>query len=133
MKKFAVAAVAAALLPLSAPVMAKDICLQADWGSYFKFKNVKSLKPNKITPLVGAYLEGGQTVPVSGSAIVRADGTVRYGVHVYSIMYSNSFTLHISAADATMAGTGGWDNDGNMTQNGAATMTAVDCKTLPEM
>ena len=136
MKKLMIGLVTAALLPMAAPVMAKDICLQADWGAYYKFKGVKSLKASKavkMVPLVGATNDGG-IVPVEGSATVTPDGNVRYGVFVNTVMNGgNNFSIHITSADETMAGTGGYDNDGDMSQNGTMTFTAVDCKTITDL
>lgn len=70
-------------------------------------------------------------MPVEGSATVTPDGNVRYGVFVYTVMNGgNNFSIHITSADETMAGTGGWDNDGDMLQDGSMTFTAVECKTI---
>lgn len=137
MKKFIVAAAAAALLPMTTPVMAKDICVQANWGAQFLFKNVKSLNPGKkgkMVPLVGTFFYGGMIVPLSGSAIVLTDGTVKYGVFAHSIMNGgNSIYIDINNADATMAGSGVYDNDGNLESNADMTMSSVECSALPPM
>lgn len=135
MKKLIAGLAVAALLPLSAPVMAKDICLSSPGLGYIKLKAVKSLKPaktTKVVPLIGVVNFGGLNGALVGSAVVLADGSVNYGWSGYTMGAStNNIDVVVSGANNLLEGSGYYDNNGNMTADGSVVFSAVDCKTLP--
>ena len=134
MKKLLIGLVAAALLPMATPAMAKNMCI-AIGGTNVLFKGVKALKPRAIVPLYGVYDVGGDNHVINGSAVVLGNGTVNYSFMVTSVGSngsSNNFMMWVYGADRkTLAGSGGYDSSGSMVQDGAYSVTAVDCKTLP--
>lgn len=137
MKKLMIGLVSAALLPLSAPVMAKDICISLFGGARtVKFKAVKSLKkPGSVSPLVGTWEWGGDHVPVSGMAVTRADGLVNYGFIVYGMaVYPDSGRIDVvGAAQDLSAASSATDINGDFVEDNTAPITAFDCKLLPKL
>jgi hypothetical protein len=131
MKKLIIGMAAAALLPLSVSVQAKNLCLQDNYGGYFYFKGVKALKRGAVVPLVGVAYVGAANAPASGSAVVLADGSVNYGFSVFSNPVTSSYQIRIVGANNLLEGTGSYVYD---VTDGTAPeiMTAVDCKTLPD-
>jgi len=129
MKKLMIGIVAAALLPLSAPAMAKDICVDAAFGKFY-FKSVPAIKPKAILALRGIFIQSGIDVPVYGTISVRTDGAIRYSVTVPAPQSSYQFQMDVTATDKTLAGSGTtvqFSNAGTFNAN-PVTLTSIDCK-----
>jgi hypothetical protein len=122
------AALALATL-LAAPALAKDVCAQAGTAQ-FVFKKVKALKkPGAVVPLQGIYILGG-SLPATGTAIVRADGSVAFGVLVHTTppLGAYAFTASLEG-DASFTATGTYEaTDGSI--GAAMSWTPIDCKTV---
>ena len=114
---------------LAAPALAKDVCVQAG-SAQFVFKKVKALKkPGAVAPLQGIYILAG-SVPVNGTAIVRADGSVAFGVLVHTTppLGAYAFTASLEG-DATFTATGTFEaTDGSI--GAAMSWTPIDCKSV---
>lgn len=117
-----------------------SLCLAAPTGggsfNTFIFQDVPPLAASKVIPLHGMYFSGGRNPsPLSGSALMTSDGTVRIGVFVHSsattssTFVANDFTLS-ATTDATFAGTYQYDNDGDYRPNGTLAIEPVDCATI---
>ena len=80
MKKIIVGLAAAVLLPLSASLQAKTICINT-FNSTSQLKIVmKSIKkPGQFSAITGIYRENNLVAPISGAASVEADGTITIG------------------------------------------------------
>ena len=120
----------AILLPVA--VQAKDLCLVDGGGVVFaKFEKVKRLKPGRIAPLHGVAVFGTVAAPLSGVAVVQADGSVNYGFMVYAVgAFGVNFSITIYAADALLAGAGGFVLEGGLGA-GPISVTPINCKDLP--
>src|SRR4026209_2311758 len=92
-----------------------SLCLAAPTGggsfNTFIFQDVPPLAPAKVIPLHGMYFSGARNPsPLSGSALMTWDGTVRIGMFVHSsattssTFVANDFTLS-GTTDAPFAGT----------------------------
>jgi hypothetical protein len=120
-----------------ASALAKDICVQEfPFGLTYVFSKVKTLRPGRVVPLTGArvFAIGSNVVPVDGTAVMRADGTVNIGVLVHNMSPSlsqptNSFLVSMEA-DGAFTGTGTIDGDGDFQADGPVTWTAVDCASI---
>lgn len=80
-------------------------------------------------PLHGIYLLS-SVVPVTGTAIVLADGSVNFGIlaHTTPPLGAYSFTASLEG-DASFAATGTFEaTDGSI--SAPMTWTPIDCKTL---
>ena len=117
-----------------------SLCLAAPTGggsfNTFIFQDVPPLAPAKVIPLHGMYFSGARNPsPLSGSALMTSDGTVRIGMFVHSsattssTFVANDFTLS-ATTDATFAGTYQFDNDGDYRPNGTLAIEPVDCATI---
>ncbi len=78
------------LFPLNG-VLARDFCMENNFGSIYIFRDVKALEiPGQVTPLSGIYIggttEGPPSGPLHGSAYVRADGSIDIGFFVHFIL-----------------------------------------------
>jgi hypothetical protein len=129
-------AAALALLSLAAsPALAGDVCVQGGTTDFYVFHKVKKLKPGRSVPLNGRYTDGVESVPVQGTAIMQADGTIRVGVFVHSMMLGDFGGSNLTASltvDARFSGTGQPDADGDYAPDAVAwTWTAIDCDTVP--
>lgn len=118
-----------ALLLSPAAALAKDVCVVDESGSYWLFKSVKKLKPLRVVPLHGVYLRLG--APVTGTAYMDGAGSVRIGVVGHTMgpfdpFGGNSVLVNI-LGDATFAGEGFYDSNGDFTPDVAATWTSVEC------
>jgi hypothetical protein len=106
--------------------MAKDICVHLSPAGTFVFRGVKKLKPGGAIPLAGFFFNPG-SVPVGGSAIMRASGTVLVGFTVYTdgAALVQTFT---ATTDSELNGTA------IITSGPSAgtvlSLTAIDCKTV---
>jgi hypothetical protein len=139
--KVGVCTLAAALLVgmTGVPAHAKDVCVQDGFGVLFVFKKVKALKkPGQSTPLHGVVdLGGGAVGVVSGSAYVRSDSVVEFGIFAHTASPTaapvpTNFTASLEG-DADYNASGAYDNDGDHKNENLLTWTPVDCKsvTLP--
>src|SRR5262245_29422478 len=121
----------------SSPAFARDVCV--DWAGVgpVVFKKVKRLRPGGAVPLDGLWKSPlGFTVPISGTALMQSDGSIRFGFRAFSMLpegvvgYANT-TVTMKAADETYAGTGVWENDpGDTTPDGTVVFTSIDCATV---
>ena len=132
MKKLIVGLAVAALLPLSAPVMAKTVCLSFYSGNGQMKITVKPLKkPGTYSPIVGIYREAGNLAAVEGSAMVNADGTISLGFQVHSMAPAGQ-ELMMSAVglDTKLQGIYSIDyaGDGDYEFLNSTSFTAISCK-----
>jgi hypothetical protein len=114
---------------VGAPAHAKDVCVQAGTAK-FVFKKVKALKkPGAVVPLQGIYILGG-SIPATGTAIVRADGSVVFGVLVHTTppLGAYAFTASLEG-DASFTASGTFEaTDGSI--GAGMSWTPIDCKTV---
>ena len=132
MKKLIAGLAVAALLPLSAPVMAKDICVDTVYGKFY-LKGVPAIKPKAIIGLKGILIQSGNDFPVYGTLSAGADGAIRYVITIAAPQDGWNFTVDISATDKTLAGTGKgvqFTNAGAFTSSGPFDVTSLNCKTV---
>jgi hypothetical protein len=139
MKKLMIGLVAAALLPMAAPVTAKNICVNV-FGSTtpLKLVGVKPLKkPGSVSPLTGIYREGSIVGPITGSAMTNMDGTISLSFtwHIAKTTFDRDIIYSAVVPDSTFLG-GDWsyDNTGDhQIDGGGVSATALNCKdfTLP--
>ena len=138
MKKLMIGLVTAALLPMAAPVMAKDICIVSG-PEQIKFVAVKSLKkPGSTATLKGIYVESGSIVaPVTGTAMTNADGTISLGFtwHTMGTGVFSDITFSAAGLDQAFAGTYSYSNDGDLTADDTLPFQTMNCKdfTLPPL
>jgi hypothetical protein len=134
-RRLLVLALAAAALGAPLPALARDICLHDTSNNDWSFQKVKKLKPGRVVALAGIFIEGGESYPVSGSAVLRANGSVEVGAFVHSmsqaIFAGNNFTVSMQTTTG-LEGTGGFDTDGDFENDAAVTYgwAAIDCKSL---
>lgn len=133
MSRSATSAAALAALLLAAPALAKDVCVALDSaGSQVVFKKVKALKkPGTAIALNGLYVVEGNSAPVSGTAVVRSNGTVGFGFFVHGMepIFAANAEFVLEGSDAIIA-SGQIDTDGDHTANLAVEMTPIDCGTV---
>jgi hypothetical protein len=116
------------------PAAAKDICIQ-DGVILLHFKGVKSLKkPGSVSPLHGFYTNGSQTSSITGTAFVRADGSVSFGVHVHAAGVSAKSTdvdfLFTMTGDKDFNATGSYRYLDGPTFGSDSTWTPIPCSTF---
>ena len=128
MSRFAAALLG--LLMLGTPALAKDVCVELDSaGSQVVFKKVKALKkPGTAIALNGLYVVMGNSAPVSGTAIVRSNGTVGFGffVHGMAPIFAANAEFVLEGSDVFIA-SGQIDGDGDNLPDQAVEMTPIDC------
>lgn len=119
-------------LLLAAPVSAKDACVQDSFTNFLVFHKAKPpKKPGSAALLQGLYVHQGVSFPLSGSAIVRADGSVVFGVTVQAVATGADFVYSMTmVGDASFSATGYYDTDGDGGIDTSQGWNAVDCKTL---
>src|SRR5262245_17226220 len=113
----------------SSAAFARDVCVQWSGFGDVVFRKVKRLRPGGAVPLDGIWVSPllGETVPISGTALMRSDGTVRFGFRAFSMSPNGlggnvNTTVTMMAADETYAGSGFWENDpGDTVPDGVAT------------
>jgi hypothetical protein len=125
-----------ALLVLSAPsaASAKNVCVESQFGTWV-FQKVKPLKKRGSTvPLQGVFVEAGEPGPFHGTAYVRPDGQIVFGVFVHGLLDANENLVQDRSmtmlGDATFAATGEIDFDGDGATDDDLTWAVVDCKTI---
>lgn len=133
MKKLMIGLVAAALLPLSAAVQAKTICLNTFGSSSFQLKlvGVASLKkPGSVSALKGIYREGSLVGPVTGSAMTNADGTVTVGLTwlLLGTSAAKDITFGGSGLDQNLVGTFSYSNDDDLAPESTFSTSILNCK-----
>jgi hypothetical protein len=118
----------------------QNLCLinPTGGGSYntFVFQEVAPLAPGQAVAMHGIYFNGTRrATPLSGTAAMATDGSVRLGIFVHSSAVStstvpqNDFTL-AGVGDASFAGLYYFDNDGDFKPNGTLAIEPVDCSTI---
>lgn len=133
MKKLIIGLVAAALLPMSASVMAKDICISSGSGvDTIKFIGFKTLKkPGATAPIKGVWQENGAYWPFEGIAMMQADATITVGFTMYGMTHPVSgrgFFVEASGLGKDLTGSYELDNTGNFVSDTSLTFVAMDCK-----
>lgn len=129
------AALACTAVLLSAgTAQAKDLCVQDNFGDYWKFIGIKSVtQQGKATALTGIYSVGGFEAPVSGTAFRTPTG-VAIGVFVHSMAPFSTLNFTVTmVTDTAFNGGGGYDNDGDYVQDSAINWTNVSCSSLPPL
>jgi len=123
----AAAALALALL-VPGVARAKQICIQDETDGYWIFPQVKKLKAGKVVALNGVSLR--YSAPVAGTASMDFTGAVRIGVLVHAMAPFDATGNNASVTilgDASFAGTGFYDSNGDYVADAVATWTSVDC------
>jgi hypothetical protein len=111
---------------------ARDICLEHPADVYIVLRKVKSLRPGTSIPLNGFFhYKGVAAAPIDGSAMMKADGTVRAAIVVHGIADGTVNRTYGWTTDTTFAGMLFYDSDGDLSSDGAAMFNAIDCKTVP--
>jgi hypothetical protein len=113
--------------------LAADKCLKDAFGNLLVFKRVKILRPGGAVALTGMFISGAVSSPLTGAAVMRADGTVRVGVFLHTL-HPTLGTVNATyewTADADFAGAGVFDTDGDYLSNGAISFLTYDCKAFP--
>jgi hypothetical protein len=131
-KWIVLATLAVALSPAAAG--ARNVCVESEYGTWV-FQKVKSLKKRGSTvPLQGVFLEAGEPGPFHGTAYVRPDGQVLFGVFVHGLLDANESLVQDRSmtmlGDATFTATGEVDYDGDGATDDDLTWTVIDCKTV---
>lgn len=130
-RTLASATLIAALL-VAIPASAKDACVQDAFTNYLVFRKAKPPKqPGRTALLQGLYVRQGVSFPLSGSALVRADGSVVFGVTVHAVATGADFVYSMTmVGDETFAATGYYDTDGDGGIDSSQGWSPVDCKAL---
>jgi hypothetical protein len=130
-RSLASAALIAALLA-AAPAAAKDVCVQDAFTNYLVFPRAKPpKKPGRTALLQGLYVREGVSFPLSGSALVRADGSVVFGVTVHAVATGADFVYAMTmVGDASFAASGYYDTDGDGGIDASQAWSPVDCGSL---
>ena len=123
------------LLGAPLPALAKDVCLTDTPGNSWIFQKVKKFKTGRAVPLSGIYIKAGETFPVHGAGVLRANGNVEVGVLVHAMSEGVSATGHNFTASmqvaTTLDGTGFLDSDGDyLVNSGLYGWASVDCSTI---
>ncbi len=120
------------LFPLN-EVLAKDVCMESDFGSTYIFKDVTALEiPGQATSLHGIFITatGPFSGPLHGSAYVRGDGSIDVGFFVHFILNGED------AVNTTCQFRGTFETASGVCQIAAGgssvpydvTFTGVDCR-----
>ena len=125
-------AILALLQACPSAALAGDKCVKDAFGNLLLFKKVKILRPGGVVALTGMFISG-TSAPLTGAAVMRADGTVRIGVFLHTLdpTLGTVNATYEWTADADFAGAGVFDSDGDYVSNGAISFLAYDCKTIP--
>ena len=117
---------------VTAPALAKDLCL-TDGSDHYVFTNVKLPKPGRSAPLIGQTV-GAPATPITGTMTRSGDGTkVFVGIVAHGMIVAvdqNGFTAVWTGDPKTLAGSGRFDNTGDLRSDGDINFSAVDCKTI---
>ncbi len=110
---------------------AKDICITTGFSA-IRFSKIKPLKPGRSVALNGVYIGlFGTALPVYGAAYMRMNGTVTLAVTISDLAGAGGvFHYAIEYADASLAGSGYYDSDGDGTSDGTFVWNADDCSTF---
>ena len=102
------------------------------FGETLVFRNVPSLRPGRSINLSGIYLnliDTSISVPFDGSAMMSSDGKhVRIGIFVHEMGAAplHNFTFEWTASDATFAGSGYYDSNGDYLADGPVSFSAPE-------
>ena len=121
-------------LALPSAASAKNVCVESEFGTWV-FQKVKPLKKRGSTvPLQGVFIEAGEPGPFHGTAYVRPDGQVVFGVFVHGLLDANENLVQDRSmtmlGDATFAATGEIDYTGDGATDDDLTWVVIDCKTV---
>jgi hypothetical protein len=127
---------ALALCLVASTASAKDLCIEDNLGEQLHFKKVKKLKPGSVVPVAGIFRgpSGGGPIavaPADGVAMMDSEGTVKIGIFVHAIVAGTNNLSFEWTGDATFAGSGSYDNDGDNFADGAVTFVGIDCDSIP--
>ena len=130
----AIALLTLAVVLAPAAASAKDVCVASEFGTWV-FQKVKPLKKRGSTvPLQGVFIEAGEPGPFHGTAYVRPDGQIVFGVFVHGLLAANENLIQDRSmtmlGDATFAATGEVDFDGDGATDDDLTWAVIDCKTV---
>lgn len=125
------AAAAFGVAALAGQAAAKDICL-TDGSSHYVFKKVKTLHPGAAVPLTGyvVFKNGFDTYPLTGTAMMKQDGTVVAGVTALELGGPGTSTILLWYGDTSLAGSGYYDKSPFSGVDGGVDLTSVDCSTI---
>jgi hypothetical protein len=125
-------AVLIAALLLAGAASAKDVCVQDAFTNYLVFTKAKApRKPGTTALLQGLYVYQGVSFPLSGSALVRADGSVVFGVAAQAVAPGADFVYTMTmVGDASFGASGYYDTNGDGSLDASQAWTPVDCKSL---
>ncbi len=108
----------------------QDICVQDNFGNFWKFTGVKSLSvAGEATALEGIFSPTVFKSPVSGSVTRLGDGTVKIGVFVH-VQPINNFTETLQG-DLNFNASGNFENTGDVTSDGPTSWKRVSCDIVP--
>lgn len=117
----------------AAPAAARDVCTALEPAGYtIVFKSVKKVKPGRAVPLTGiGIVSATNIVPLHGSAIADSVGNIEIGFTGYGMLDGVSNVMVQGDVDADFNGTAQLVLDSDFAADPvAATLTAVDCKTV---
>ena len=122
------------VLGFANPASARNVCVESQFGTWV-FQKVKSLKKRGSTvPLQGVFIEADEPGPFHGTAYVRPDGQIVFGVFVHGLLDANENLIQDRSmtmlGDATFAATGEIDFDGDGATDDDLTWAVIDCKTV---
>ena len=119
---------------LGSAAQARDVCLVNSGNTFIVLRKVKTLHPGVSVPLNGfRYVTlSGETEPVDGTAVMKADGTVLAGLFVHGLAEGSKNYTFEWTTDATFGAWIKYDSDGDFLSNGSAgPYQPIDCKTVP--
>ena len=133
MKRYTVALLFVLVLTgFAGAATAKDICLDGGTSGQLVFRKVKKLKAGGAISLAGMYLISGTESACEGAATMNSAGTsISVGIFCHALLVSNNFTWEWTATDATLAGSGDRDINGDYNPDlSPLTLTSIDCSTV---
>ena len=133
MKKLMIGLVAAALLPMAVPAIAKDICIStvsgADKIKFIGFKMLK--KPGATAPIKGVWQEGSAYWPFEGVAMMQSNSTITVGFTMYGMTNlgpNRGFFVEASGLGKDLVGSYLLDSSGDFVGDTTIPFAAMDCK-----
>jgi hypothetical protein len=121
-----------AVLLVAGAASAKSVCVQDAFSNYLVFRKAKApAKPGATALLQGLYVDTGASFPFSGSAIVRANGDVVFGVTVHAVLIGGNYVYAMTrVGDSSFDATRNYDTDGDGDVDASQSWTPVDCGSL---
>lgn len=118
------------LAGISTTASAKTLCIASSGGVVMRFPKVKLPRPANVVPLLGVDVS--TAGPVTGSAYLSADGkTSHVQVFESGTGWGYNSLRYEWQGDATLAGTGTLDGNGDNVSDGARVFWVVDCGFYP--